>query len=302
MTHADDRLLDRALTNHHLIVRSDVALVGLSSGQWVRRLDRHVWVEMAPGVWRHRATPDSWRLRARAALRWLGSEAGLYGRTAAAWWELDGRPVDVIEVLVPRRRKTIDGPFVIHTTKVWTPHELRMHDGLRVTEPARAIIDMAATERSAQQLEHVIDEAIRRRMLTVERLSARVGALGGSGRQGTTMLRSLLLDSGGESHLERRFLRLVRTAGFPRPNCQVVHRRGGQRIARVDFLFPGTDVVVEVTGRLGHASDAERRQDARRRNALQEAGRVVIEFTTADVLDAREYVVSTLDHWLRVRR
>ena len=53
-------------------------------------------------------------------------------------------------------------------------------------------------------------------------------------------------------------------------------------------------VVLEVSGRLGHTSDRDRQRDARRRNALQEQGWKVIEFTTADLLDDPEYVLTTL--------
>jgi very-short-patch-repair endonuclease len=51
---------------------------------------------------------------------------------------------------------------------------------------------------------------------------------------------------------------------------------------------------VEVTGRLGHTSDRDRQKDARRRNALQQLGKEVIEFTTVDVVSSPGYVLSTL--------
>lgn len=54
------------------------------------------------------------------------------------------------------------------------------------------------------------------------------------------------------------------------------------------------NVVVEVSGRLGHSSDRERQKDARRRNELQEMGTKVLEFTTADVIDDPGYVLRTL--------
>ncbi len=113
------------------------------------------------------------------------------------------------------------------------------------------------------------------------------------GRPGIRLLREILLDSGGESFLERRFLELVRNAHLPKPTCQVVHVASG-RVMRVDFEFQSTNVVVEVTGRLGHTSDRDRQKDARRRNALQHLGKEVIEFTTVDVLSAPDYVLSTL--------
>lgn len=272
----------------------DLHRVGMSWGQWARRLERGEWLPEAPRVWRHRSTPTSWQLRARASLMWLGGDAALFGRTAAAWWGIDLRAPDIVEFVVPRRRRRFDSPLVVHTTTVWEPARLRRRDGVRLTDPARTIVDMAAREGSARALETVIDEGIRQRLTTPVHLRRYLDELGGPGRPGTTMLRAVLLDSGGESFLERRFLRLVRQAKLPRPLCQVVHRTDGERIARVDFLFPGTDVVVEVTGRLGHASDAERRRDARRRNDLQRMGRLVLEFTTADVLDDGDHVVTTL--------
>lgn len=297
----DDTLMDIAERHDGLIVRTDVGRAGLSSDQWLRRVEHGVWRDMAPGVWRHRATPDTWQLRARAGLRWLGRDAALYGRTAAAWWGIDARPVPIVEFVVPRARRAVDGPFVVHTTIEWDPRQLLHRDGVRLTDAIRSIIDMAGTEPSAEAIEKVIDEATRQRLLTLGRLGARIGELGGRGRPGTTALRALLLDSGGESYLERRFLGLVRRANLPRPSCQVVHRSGGRTIARVDFLFPRTNIVVEVSGRLGHVSDRERQRDARRRNELQRTGRIVLEFTTADVLDGKEYVVTTLRSWMPVR-
>ncbi len=86
----------------------------------------------------------------------------------------------------------------------------------------------------------------------------------------------------------------MRTAGLPRPTCQVVHRRDGRTFARVDFLFDGADVVVEVSGRRGHASDAERARDAQRRNELQDAGRRVFEYTFAQVMREPGVVVATM--------
>jgi very-short-patch-repair endonuclease len=69
----------------------------------------------------------------------------------------------------------------------------------------------------------------------------------------------------------------------------------------VDFEDTELDVVVEVSGRLGHTSDRDRQRDARRRNALQADGLLVIEFTTADVLDDAPYVIRTLKPELAAR-
>jgi hypothetical protein len=289
----DIDLIEIADRRHHLVDRRDVATV-MTSGQWSRRLDDGLWRPVAPGVWCHRATPIDWRLQARAGLRSLGREAALHGRTAAGWWGLGEMEVTDVEFVVPRARKSRSFPFVVHTTRHFELKDMLVRDGVRLTSATRTVIDLAIAGNGAGEIEKVIDDAMHRHLTSLPTLRTRIDVLCGRGVQGSAFLKALLLDSGGESFLERKFLGLVRGAGLPRPLCQVVHRAAGKHIARVDFEFPGTNVIVEVSGRLGHVSEADRQRDARRRNALQQSGHVVLEFTTADVLDGQGYVVTTL--------
>ena len=94
--------------------------------------------------------------------------------------------------------------------------------------------------------------------------------------------------------LERRFLEVAREAGLPRPTPQVIFQRDGRAYARVDFHFAPYDVVVEVSGRKGHSSPAERARDAQRRNELQDAGQRVYEYTWEDVTERSGFVARTL--------
>ena len=113
-------------------------------------------------------------------------------------------------------------------------------------------------------------------------------------------MEELIVDSGGHTMLERRFLQLVRLAGLPRPRTQVVHRKNGRHVARVDFLFDEAGVVIEVTGRLGHSTPTERARDAQRRNEFQDIGRRVYEYTWEDVTRGPMYVTRTLIQRLRL--
>ncbi len=100
---------------------------------------------------------------------------------------------------------------------------------------------------------------------------------------------------GGHTILERRFLTLMRTAGLPHTDASGRPPTRRQRtFARVDFLFDDHGVVVEVSGRKGHASDAERARDAQRRNELQDIGRKVYEYTYQQVTRDPSYVVRTI--------
>jgi len=65
-------------------------------------------------------------------------------------------------------------------------------------------------------------------------------------------------------------------------------------VARVDFSFEPVPLLVEVGGRRGHSSDAERAKDARRRNELQALGFVVLEFTYLDIHQRPNDVIAML--------
>jgi hypothetical protein len=230
----------------------------------------------------------------RAGAAWLGKRGALFGATALRWLEVDVPKSTRAEFLVPRSSRSIPNWMTIHTTTQWEPSDLICHNDVRTTTATRAILDFATGRPTAVELERAIDSAIKLRRTTRQRLAQRLDTLRGSGRHGARLLDELLLDAGGESFLERRFLRLLRTAGLPRPQCQVVFRDNGRHVARVDFLFPAAKTVVEVSGRLGHTTDRDRQRDARRRNQLQQMGNTVLEFTTADVIDGQAYVLTSL--------
>ena len=111
---------------------------------------------------------------------------------------------------------------------------------------------------------------------------------------GGPALDEALRDVGGHTPIERRFLALVRRAGLPKPTCQVQWRANGTVFARVDFDFDPFPLVVEVGGRLGHASDADRARDGHRRNELQLLGITVLDFTSSMVVDQGGDVIETV--------
>ena len=211
-----------------------------------------------------------------AGLLSLGPAAVVSHEAAARLHELRPVPAGRRRVLdaatVPRRAYAIP----VHTSAAFGPLDRVTIDGLRCTSATRTIIDLARARIPKVRLEAAIDSAVRSGATAPIVLATRLGELRGPGRWGAPRLDDLLLDSGGHTILERRFLQLMRKAGLPKPRTQVVHRRDGRTFARVDFLFDDHGVVVEVSGRRGHASDAERARDAQRRNELQDIGLKVV--------------------------
>jgi very-short-patch-repair endonuclease len=261
---------------------------------------RGVLEHAAKGVYRVRGAPVSWQQRLTAAAWALGREAVVSHAAASRWHGLEGFADDRVEFTLPRElaRRATPGA-IVHATEHLPRSDVRRVRGLPVTAPVRTIIDLARAGEALGRLEQAIDSAVELRLVTVDRLVDRVTSIRGPGRWGLAVLDEALLDAGGHTVLERAFLRLVRLAGLSRPRTQVVHREGGRHIARVDFLFPGRDLVVEVSGGRGHSSPAARAKDAARRNELQRLGRQVIEFTYEQVVRRPDEVIATLRAFLQ---
>jgi hypothetical protein len=182
----------------------------------------------------------------------------------------------------------------VHTTKYWPRTDRTTIDGFRVTSATRTVIDLARSRAPEVRLQEAIESAVRTGAsapLVVER---RLSELRGPGRWGCRVLDRVLLDAGGHTMLERRFLELMRAAGLPRPSTQVVFRSDQRTVARVDFRYPELGIVVEVTGRRGHSSPSERARDAQRRNELQDIGVRVFEYTWEDVTRRATYVTESM--------
>lgn len=251
---------------------------------------------VAPRVYAVVGAPSTVRQRLFAGVLCLGQDAAVSHESAAHLHGLGGDPT-AAELTIVRTSRGRSVPFHLHTTERWRPTD-RVHvDGLRCTSATRTILDLAATGVAHPRLERAVDAAVRAGLSSPIVLAEQLAP----GRRGARALRALLPDSGGHGWLERRFLELVRRHRLPRPTTQMVHRRGGRTVARTDFCWDDQNLVVEVSGRLGHASDAERARDAQRRNELQDMGRRVYEFTRADVVDRPDYVVGTLRPLLDVR-
>ena len=286
-----------AATQHGVLSRAQLIELGIPRRRWRRGIEEG-WLSVAGrGVYAVAGSPESLTRRLWLGLLVLGPTA-VVSHEAAAWLHRFDRCVDDrAEFTVPRARRSAGVGLIVHSTRSLPAIDRTRVDGLACTSATRTILDLAATGITTGRLEAAIDSAVRSGATSAVVLERRLQQRRGPGQAGTALLERVLPDSGGHSPLERRFLTLMRTAGLPRPRPQVVHRRDGRTFARVDFLFE-PDVVVEVSGRRGHASDAERAKDAQRRNELQDAGRRVFEYTAQQVFEQPDHVVETMRHRL----
>jgi len=171
-------------------------------------------------------------------------------------------------------------------------------DGIPVLRAERLILDAPLFAFSASEVENAIDSAIRLRLVSEQRLRTKVVGLHHRGINYGRALLDALVDTGGESRLERMFLRLVRKAGLPRPLLQRIFRDGTRTVARVDACFSG-GLVVELAGHGTHSSRRQLQVDAQRHTELTLRGIRVLTFRYEDVRDRPEWVVARLCDALR---
>ena len=287
-------LTDLAADQEGLLTSDQLRMHGVTAWSQ-RRLIAEGWMfRLAPRVYALRGSPDTHRRRLRCGLLCLGERSWVSFEAAAALHGLDRSRPHAVEFTIERSRRPAVLPFAVHTTRRLDPIDHVVVDGFRVTSATRTVFDLALARAHPHRIEAAIDSAVRLQLSSPEVLARRLDGLRGSGRWGCRLVEEMIVDSGGHTHLERRFLELVREAGLPTPRKQVIFRADGRHVARVDFFFDAFGVVVEVSGQKGHASPAERARDAQRRNELQDLGVRVYEYTFDDVTKRSDMVRRTL--------
>ncbi len=127
--------------------------------------------------------------------------------------------------------------------------------------------------------------------------------LGGRGRGGTVVLRTLLDERGEgfvatESELEDLLAEVLDYHRLPRPTRQ--RNVGGleERIGRVDFLYQTERVVIEADGRKNHTALLDREGDAWRDLELTAAGFTVVRVTWRQLKNDPKRFVTSLERVL----
>jgi hypothetical protein len=284
-----------AARQHGAVSTRDAASVRVSKGKLERLVSLGAVQRAAPGVLRIAGSPGSWRQQLAIAVLSAGPGCAVSHRAAAALHGFDRFPPGPVEVLVDRPYRSRDPLVRVHSTRRLDAVDMTIVDGIPVTTPERTLIDLAAGV-GRNRLEEAIDSGVRDRTVEVEVLRARITALRKRGRGGIRKIESLLGDSSQHrptTVLERRFVRNLEHGGLPRPECQVPVRRPDGSLAHVDFVFPGTNVAVEVDGHGAHATRRQRRHDNERANDLLLAADLrILRFTYEQVVDHPETVVT----------
>jgi hypothetical protein len=220
------------------------------------------------GVYRLAGSPESWEQMVLAACL-ACRDAVVSFVTAAVLWYVPGLERDGIELTVPRVQRIVLDGVTVHQTTVWGPHHHGMRGAVPVTSMARTLCDLSS-HLGPGRLGFAVDDAIRRKVMTLRQYEAVAAELDGQGRKRCTTTRKVLEErtagyQPGDSHPERRLANVLVDAGLPMPTLgHRVQIRG--RTFRLDLAYPQIRFAFEYDSQPFHdhttAFFADRERDA----------------------------------------
>lgn len=272
-----------------VVSRRQVLACGFTVNDIRRKVRRREWANAGhPAVYVDHTGPLAWRQRAWAAVLYAWP-AALAGDSALRLSDGPGRrdrdDGGPIHVAIDRKRTVVerDGISIHRRSRLfvraqWNTSPPRM----RVEE---AVLDLAAEAATDLAAVGRLSDAVNARRTTPARLLETLAERPRIARR--DFLQSVLADvrDGTCSVLEHGYLADVERAhGLPRPRRQAATGVGRPGFRDVDY--PELGVAVELDGRLGHDSSADRDRDLERDlDAVVEAARTTVRLGWGQVFD-----------------
>ena len=248
------------------------------------------------GVFVRNDEPDTYQLRAQAALRVISPFAVACDRTAA-WLHcvdvMDYHELDVLpplETFVLRGRRRTNRPECAGGTRDLVPSDICLVNGVWATTPLRTALDLGC-KLSRRRALAALDAFMRHHGITHADMRAMLPRY--FRRRGVVQLRQLiaLADPRAESQGESWARLEIIDGGLPVPVLQYWVLVDGVPTYRLDLAYPRARVCIEYDGREFHEGD-RRRADEERRGWLRRHGWTVI------VVDKDSFTTEALDRWL----
>ena len=283
-----------------LITREQCASCQLTEGQITHRLRSGEWNEIRPGVYALAGVRPTWE-QSVLAVTLSGSRAYASHHTAARLYGMRGF-VDVpdsIEVVTALGRVSRLEGVRGHRSGALYDVDLTTRGSIPTVTAGRALVDVSGRVTS-RELGYVVDDALRRRLFSLEELrrcAERLGPAPGRSLKGMQRVVGDRLPgySPGDSDLETRALRALTRAGLPPPRQQYRMVLAGRKV-RIDLAYPEQRIAIELDGWDPHRFRSSFDADHARRDDLLVAEWSPLTFTSA-MTD--EYLVSTVGHLYR---
>jgi Transcriptional regulator, AbiEi antitoxin/Protein of unknown function (DUF559) len=262
-----DAILARiAARQHGLVTIAQLAAAGLGRAAVAKRVANGRLHRKYPAVYALGHARLSREGEWMAAVLACGEGAVLSHLSASSMWGFWRRRVVGVDVLVPRRHRSLPG-VRIHRYRRLDRRDVTRRNGIPITSVARTLVDLSDVL-TPHQLANAIHEAAFHERFSEP--ATRHAMHRANGRHNlATLTEALALHNSGSagtrSGNEDWFLSLTAQAGLPLPlvNTKVED-------IEVDFHWPDHHLCVEVDGG-GHTRPRTKREDKARDRALQQA-------------------------------
>ena len=277
-----------------VFTRAQAMEAGLTPQQLRYRVVHGHLLELFPGVYLPAGSPVTWEQHVSAALSWTGPLSAAAGSCAAAIWELRGFSRERIEVVTSRRLRCPDANVLVRHACL-TRSDIRVRGDLRVTSPERTLFDLARCL-SPRGLENAIDDAIGRRLTTLDRVDQYSRDKGARGVQGTKLLKKTVQELRrvpGADVFERMLFKCLASRGLPPPCAQFPVQIGPQRYY-LDYAYPDLLIGIEAHSFKYHSQRPDWERDQLRHNALTGVGWNMLYITWRQLRDHPDRVAASI--------
>jgi hypothetical protein len=253
---------------HGYITRAQLLRIGLGAGAIKRRVESGRLIRVYAGVYAVgyiRRTPVA---RSCAAVLACGEKAMLSHASAASLWGFYKHWDEPFEVTAPSIRRR--GGIKVHRCRTLARRDITRQLGIRVTSPARTVLDNAP-RLTGKGLSRFVNDALRSPYLHVPALADVLDR--NPNHPGAKRVLPYVRQPT-NSPLEDDFVEFAKRYGLPTPTTNT-HLLGYE----IDVLYPRERVIVEVDSAMYHMDRDSFERDRKRDVIMLEAGIVTVRIT-----------------------
>jgi very-short-patch-repair endonuclease len=281
-----------AARQHGVVARAQLEALGLGRGAIAHRVAAGRLHRVHRGVYAVGHPILTANGRRMAAVLACGPDAALSHASAAALWEIRPTSATRIDVTVRSAGGRARRPNLrVHRASGLLDDEVTEHQAIRVTTPARTLLDLASSL-PRRTLERALDQAAINELFDLTALQAAVDRH--RGEPGSAALDTALHEHEAgttltKSELEERMLALCDHHRLPRPQVNAWVEN-----LEVDFLFAAQRLVVEADSYRYHRSRRAFERDRERDAILARAGYRTLRFTDRQMRRQASEVAETI--------
>jgi very-short-patch-repair endonuclease len=285
--------------------RAQALAVGMTDSSIHRRVRSGRWLVLYPGVYVLAGVPPTWHTEIWAALLAAGSMATVTHESSV---RLHGSPhvaPHPVTLTVPHGMHPRVSGATVHQIDDLRVSQVTTVDGLPVSRPARAVVEVAATL-GRRRLGRVLDDLVFDRRTTYDDVGGALAEVARPGKPGVVALAGVLDDRSdagvpAQSELERALFAALAGGGLPDPQRQRVLPGVGALVGLVDAAYPDCRLILEADGRRWHTRVADLRRDHERDAEAARAGWLTLRFLYEQITRDPDGVCAVVADVRRVR-